>query len=294
MVDFTPVAVLVSLALDLGLNSLAEPLIAHIGIVILVTCLQVALPLTTLCFIFVMMMRTTLLQSGNFGALSSKFRGLTVMTPMRLILLIAVKAYRIGEFSNNRPWHLVWELEGYLALFVAEKVVMVFFYLTCYHTLLALGDPSLYSQRAPPEERKPPSFLPPITMRQYRSVPQIIRGKSSADVLNGAVRQLNSLVLEKYQLLLTEGQELSMLRVSEEAMRLRKAWEAQEGAETLGVDCFTDADLKLYPELAGQEGADMLQVLKHLNLLVTLKVRNYGLTCALERRPAPRGAPHAP
>jgi len=277
-VDFTPVAVLVSLALDLGLNSLAEPIIAHIGIVILVTCLQVAMPLCTLCFIFVMMMRTALLQSGNFGALSSKFRSLTIMTPLRLVLLIAIKAYRIGEFSNNRPWALVWELEGYLPLFILEKIVMVFFYLSCYHTLLALGDPALYNQRAAPVQREPPNFLAPISHRQFRSVPEIIRGKSTADELNTAVRHLNELVIEKYQLMRTETTELHMLRVSEDALQLRKGWEAQEGPETLDVDCFTDSDLKLFPELAGQQGSDLLQVLKHLNMVSTLKTtRQYTL-----------------
>jgi hypothetical protein len=38
---FTPMAVLTALALDVGFNSLAEPLHAHISIVILITCLQV-------------------------------------------------------------------------------------------------------------------------------------------------------------------------------------------------------------------------------------------------------------
>jgi len=277
-VDFTPIAVLVSLALDLGLNSLAEPLIAHVGIVILVTCLQVAMPLCTLVFIFVMFMRTTLLQSGNFGALSSKFRGLSVISPLRLFLLMAIKSYRIGEFTQSRPWALVWELDGYLPLFVAEKVVMVFYYLACYNTLLQLGDPNLYTQRAPPIERKPPEFLAPISLRQYRSVPEIIRGKSSADALNTAVRFLNELVIEKYQLMMTQTAELHMLRVSDEALQLRKAWEGQEGQETLHIDCFSDSDLKLFPELAGQEGNDLLQVLKHLNLVVTLKTtRQYSI-----------------
>lgn len=51
------------------------------------------------------------------------------------MLLMAVKAYRIGEFAQYRPWALVWEMEGYFALFACEKVVMVFYYLACYSTL---------------------------------------------------------------------------------------------------------------------------------------------------------------
>jgi len=39
---FPPLSVITALALDVGFNSLAEPLHAHISIVILITCLQVA------------------------------------------------------------------------------------------------------------------------------------------------------------------------------------------------------------------------------------------------------------
>jgi hypothetical protein len=38
---FTPIAVLVVWFMDVSLNSLLEPVLAHISIVILLTCLQV-------------------------------------------------------------------------------------------------------------------------------------------------------------------------------------------------------------------------------------------------------------
>jgi len=38
---FTPIAVVVTLLMDVSLNSLLEPVSAHISVVILLTCLQV-------------------------------------------------------------------------------------------------------------------------------------------------------------------------------------------------------------------------------------------------------------
>ena len=46
---FTPVAVVVTLALDICLNSLLEPLYAHISVVILLTCLQVCNAQACMC-----------------------------------------------------------------------------------------------------------------------------------------------------------------------------------------------------------------------------------------------------
>ena len=40
---FTPIAVVVTVLMDIGLNSLLEPVSAHISVVILLTCLQVPL-----------------------------------------------------------------------------------------------------------------------------------------------------------------------------------------------------------------------------------------------------------
>jgi hypothetical protein len=53
-----------------------------------------------------------LLQSGNYGAMMSRFRFFSVITPLRITLLLAVKAYRIVEITQYHPWALVWKQQG--------------------------------------------------------------------------------------------------------------------------------------------------------------------------------------
>mmetsp|Transcript_7139 Transcript_7139/g.14201 ORF Transcript_7139/g.14201 Transcript_7139/m.14201 type:complete len:332 (+) Transcript_7139:269-1264(+) len=275
---FTPVAVCVTLGLDVGFNSLLEPQNSHISIVILLTCLQVAMPLCTLVFLFVLFMRTRLLQLGNFRDLYKKFRFLFLVSPVHMALLLAVRAYRIEALAKSMPWSLTWTMRGFLELYITHKLVMVLFYYICYKTLLELGDPELYFQKAAREADKFPEFCRFITAREYRSVPQIIRGAITLETLNAAVDQLNHLVVEKYELLAAEARDLSFLRVSEEALRMRKQWEGQEGVDTVSVDCFADTDLPLFPLLRGEVGQDMLQVLKHLNVILPLRsTRTYTL-----------------
>lgn len=268
---FTPVAVCVTLALDIGFNSILEPKQSHISIVILLTCLQVAMPLCTLVFLFVLFMRTRLLQLGNFRDLYKRFRSLFIISPLHMAFLLAVRAYRIEALARDTPWPLTWDLRGFLEVYVVHKLIMVLFYFVCYHTLLGLGDPDLYFERKSTAADSFPDFCRPLSAREFRSVPQIIRGTISLEVLNEAVEALNRLVVEKYQLLGTELRELQYLRASEEALAQRKTWEGQQGLDTLEVDCFADSDLQLYPTLAGDVGRDMLQVLKHLNVIVAIR-----------------------
>lgn len=52
--------------------------------------LQVALPMCAMVFLFVMLMRTKLLQAGNFGALLYKFRSLFMIAPIYISFLIGM------------------------------------------------------------------------------------------------------------------------------------------------------------------------------------------------------------
>jgi len=167
---------------------------------------------------------------------------------------------------------------SFLPLFACEKVAMVLYFLASYTTFLQLGDPSLYTQRVAPVEKKPPEFCSMVTQRQLRSVPEIMRGSMSLEALNMAQRHLNELCIQKYQLLKTEQQELKLLRVSDQAMQARKGWEATDGTDSYNVDCISDADFKLVPELMGETGRDLVQILKHLNMLIAIRtVRSYTL-----------------
>mmetsp|Transcript_45336 Transcript_45336/g.90918 ORF Transcript_45336/g.90918 Transcript_45336/m.90918 type:complete len:330 (+) Transcript_45336:56-1045(+) len=275
---FTPVAVCVTLALDIGFNSILEPKESHVSIVILLTCLQVAMPLCTQVFLLVLFMRTRLLQLGNFRDLYKRFRPLFIISPLHMALLLAVRGYRIEALAKDTPWVLTWDLNGFLALYVVHKLVTVLFYFVCYQTLLGLGDPDLYFERTAPDADSFPEFARQLAPREFRSVPQIIRGSVALEAVNEAVEELNRLVVEKYQLLAAEPRELQFLRASEEALEQRKAWEAQQGIDTHEIDCFADTDLQIYPQLAGDVGRDMLQVLKHLNIIVAIRsTRTYTL-----------------
>mmetsp|Transcript_22440 Transcript_22440/g.53851 ORF Transcript_22440/g.53851 Transcript_22440/m.53851 type:complete len:320 (+) Transcript_22440:422-1381(+) len=306
---FPPLSVITALALDVGFNSLAEPLHAHISIVILITCLQVTLPVCSQVFFFVMFMRTKQMQSGNFAALFRKFRALFVIAPLYMALLLAIRAYRIDAYARSTPWPLVWHMDGYFAIFVAQKVVMILFYFVCYNTLLQLGSPLLYLQRISPQDASAPELCAPVSQRQFRDVPQIIRGSISLDLLNACIEVLNQLVLEKYQLLAVDKTELNAMKLSEESLTCRTQWEQQEEGDTVSIDAFSDQDLNLYPELRGEVGRDMLQILKHLNVITAVKttrsltlyahqsrsgdVQEWAKASTMRRREAARSRPPA-
>jgi hypothetical protein len=67
----------------------------------------VALPMFALVFLFVMFMRTKVLQAGNFSALLYKFRSLFMVAPVYLSCLIAIRAMRIEAYARNTPFELL-------------------------------------------------------------------------------------------------------------------------------------------------------------------------------------------
>ncbi len=65
---------------------------------------------------------------------------------------------------------------GYFEIFVIYRLVAVLFYFFLLRTLMRLGEPTLYVQRVAPEVDSVPDFCNSVTERQFRAVPQIIRG----------------------------------------------------------------------------------------------------------------------
>ena len=272
---FTPMAVLSTCLLDIGLNTLMEPISAHISVVILLTCLQVALPMCALVFLFVMFMRTKLLQAGNFGALIYKFRWLFFVTPIYLSFLIAIRAMRIEAYARSTTFPLLWDMRGYYQVFIVYRIVSIFFHFLLLRTLFRLGDPELYLQRMAPEIDDVPDFCTHVNERQFRAVPAIIRGSITLESLNHCVAVLNRLVVDKYQLLSLDQRELMTIKTSEKALAIRKQWESQRWSDDSGeVDVFSDQDFSVYPEMDGIEAQtwrEVIQVLKHMNLIAPVK-----------------------
>mmetsp|Transcript_20645 Transcript_20645/g.32295 ORF Transcript_20645/g.32295 Transcript_20645/m.32295 type:complete len:242 (+) Transcript_20645:137-862(+) len=195
-----------------------------------------------------------------------------------MAFLLAFRGWRIEALARDTPWPLVWNIRGFYPVFITHKAVAVCFYLVCYRTLLGLGDPSLYSQKVSPDSEKVPEFCRQLTAREFRTVPPLIKGKVTYDKVKEAINTINQLVAEKYQLLAADVRELQSLKVSEEALQLRKQWEDQEGADTYQMDCFADVDLKIYGTIDEDTAREVLQVLKHVSLVTTLRsTRQYTL-----------------
>lgn len=284
---FTPIAVVATLLMDVSLNSLLEPVSAHISVVILLTCLQVALPMCALVFLFVMFMRTKLLQAGNFGALLYKFRSLFMVAPIYLSFLIAIRAMRIEAYARNRTFALLWDIPGYYELFIGYRIVAVFFYFFLLRTLMRLGDPYLYIQRVAPEIDLVPDFCNSVSEGQFRAVPQIIRGGATLECINRGVALLNQITADKYQLLSLDARELHALDTSEQALAQRKRWELQRKQQDIGqVDCFSDQDLQMYRDLDSNQWRDVIQVLSHMNHIVPVKSTRHLTLYANHRRAA--------
>jgi len=127
-------------------------------------------------------------------------------------------------------------------------------------------------QRVAPELDVVPDFCKTVSDRQFRAVPQIIRGTLTLELLNRGVALLNQVVADKYQLLALEPRDLHALNTTEQALDLRKRWELQRRGDEEGeIDCFSDQDLGVYRELSAEAWKDILQVLKHMNHVIAIK-----------------------
>jgi hypothetical protein len=161
---------------------------------------------------------------------------------------------------------------GYFQIFVIYRLVAVLFYFFLLRTLMRLGEPTLYVQRVAPEIDAVPDFCNSVTERQFRAVPQIIRGSVTRETLNRGVALLNQITADKYQLLALDLRELHALNTGETALELRKTWDMQRKTEDFGtMDCFTDQDVKNHVELDADAWRDVLQVLSHINLIIPAK-----------------------
>ena len=176
----------------------------------------------------------------------------------------------------------LWDIPGYFPLFICYRLVAIFFYFCLLRTLMRLGDPHLYVQRAAPEIDEVRAFCQHITERQFRSVPIIIRGATTYESINRAVTLLNQLVADKYQLLALDLREAQALQLSELALASRKRWELQRHQKDLldvcDTDYFSDLDLQMYAELDTEQWREgMHQIYYYI-------VRNFPLTPSLAHR----------
>mmetsp|Transcript_24089 Transcript_24089/g.78407 ORF Transcript_24089/g.78407 Transcript_24089/m.78407 type:complete len:329 (-) Transcript_24089:829-1815(-) len=281
--NFTPVSVCVVLFLDIGLNSLMDPLSAQIGIVILLTCLQVSFPLCTVVLIFIMLTRTKFMRSGRFGDMLSRFRNLAVTFPLYAVFLIASKAYRIGAYARFIPTNLFWTMEAFYPIYILEKIFSILFYSFVYQTLLQLGDPDLYISNAARDQDEIPVFCDELTANQFRGIPQIIREDVRVEEVNAAVRIINEFVIEKYQILEMSLKEIQDFEVGEEVLEMKKKWDSQQTLETSNVDFFTDHDLMLYDQLK-EHLHKILHILVHVNRVSMFRTsRNLSMYCKPSR-----------
>uniref|UniRef100_A0A7S0F2Z3 Transmembrane protein 138 n=1 Tax=Hanusia phi TaxID=3032 RepID=A0A7S0F2Z3_9CRYP len=277
--NFTPLSVCVVLFLDVGLNSLMDPLSAQIGIVILLTCLQVSFPLCTVVLIFIMLTRTKFMRAGRFGDMLSRFRYLGITFPLYALFLIASKAYRIGAYSRFIPTNLFWTMDAYYPIYILEKIFSILYYSFVYQTLLQLGNPDLYVSSSTNEIEEIPVFCEEMTAAQLKAVPQILREDVKLEEINAAVRIINEFVIEKYQILEMSPKEIQDFEIGEEVLEMKKKWDSQQTVETSNVDFFTDQDLMLYDSLK-HHLHQVLHVLVHTNRLSVYRTsRNLTMYC---------------
>ncbi|KAG9263331.1 spindle and kinetochore-associated protein 1 [Astyanax mexicanus] len=134
-------------------------------------------------------------------------------------------------------------------------------------------------QTAPPEQdqpRKPPRVLIKemefITVQEFDTIPQYMKGRVTYDQLNAAVKSINTAVTSKYKILHQPVKTLTSA-----TRKLHQRFKDQENKDTKGQYFVVEEDLKDLAQLkVDKRFVGMLNMLRHCQRLKEL--RGGGLT----------------
>ncbi|XP_026862302.2 spindle and kinetochore-associated protein 1 [Electrophorus electricus] len=128
----------------------------------------------------------------------------------------------------------------------------------------------------PPLPKKPPRShikeMEFITMQEFDTIPQYMKGRVTYDQLNAAVRSINTAVMAKYRILQQPAKSLSNT-----ARKLHQRFKEQETKDTKGLFFVVEEDLRELAQLKlDKRFVGMLNMLRHCQRLKEL--RGGGLT----------------
>ncbi|XP_076876465.1 SKA complex subunit 1 [Brachyhypopomus gauderio] len=137
------------------------------------------------------------------------------------------------------------------------------------------ADAQVEPQEQPPPRKPPRSHIKEmefITVEEFDTIPQYMKGRLTYDQLNVAVRSINTAVMAKYRILQQPTKSLSNT-----ARKLHQRFKEQETKETKGQFFVVEEDLRELAQLKlDKRFVGMLNMLRHCQRLKEL--RGGGLT----------------
>ncbi|XP_026221641.1 spindle and kinetochore-associated protein 1 isoform X2 [Anabas testudineus] len=132
-------------------------------------------------------------------------------------------------------------------------------------------------QAAPPQNAKKPNKsyvreMDVITMQEFESIPQYMKGRISYDQLNATVQTINTAVAAKYKIL-----QQSVKTLNNHARKLHQRFKEQETKDTKGQYFVVEEDIREFTQMkVDKRFQGILNMLRHCQRLREL--RGGGLT----------------
>mmetsp|Transcript_18552 Transcript_18552/g.47736 ORF Transcript_18552/g.47736 Transcript_18552/m.47736 type:complete len:170 (+) Transcript_18552:185-694(+) len=137
-------ALYVLLFVDATLNSVADTQLASLELAIFITFLQILLRFLALMMLFLLATTTLLFRAGMLDVLLRQFMNVTVASIIGMLIMLALRIFRILLLFYRVEPETYFAVDGYLALYVTHNLCSVLLYWLSIAATFRLSDPAFY------------------------------------------------------------------------------------------------------------------------------------------------------
>lgn len=144
------VGLYISLAVDVIASSWTDIVYSDRTVVHLVVfCIQLLTFLSTTIVLYMLLSETFLVKKVLYRRVVEEFRAFFIVGPVYMLLLLALRMYRLGLIYTYYPHLAIWDQPGYHFLYIAHKFGALAYWLVVMRSAsYLLREPKLYTNES--------------------------------------------------------------------------------------------------------------------------------------------------